>query len=146
MKTLMSIVLATTLSLSLNAQNIWLGGAPGQETEWNNPRNWSAFRAPGPDDLVIIPNTDSRGGFYPVINNKVEPVYFLEVQDNAHLTITQHGELIIDGTGKIEDGLLLLGTIHQTEQIKVVGSSSKMIAWSVKNGKESNVLAYDQRH
>ena len=120
------IILATHATLS--AQNVWKGGTPGQEQEWNNPKNWSQNRIPGIDDMVLIPNTESRGGFYPVVNGEAGPIYYLEVQGGATLSINQNGRLTIDGMGKYEDAILLIGTIVNHGEIQISADKGQMVA------------------
>ena len=120
------IILTTHATLS--AQNVWKGGTPGQEQEWNNPKNWSQNRIPGIDDMVLIPNTESRGGFYPVVNGEAGPIYYLEVQGGATLSVTQNGRLTIDGVGKYEDAILLIGTIVNHGEIQMSAEKGQTVA------------------
>ncbi|MCO6479486.1 MAG: hypothetical protein J5I94_22820 [Phaeodactylibacter sp.] len=123
MKTLMSLFVILGISLAaattLGAQNVWKGGTPGQEQEWNNPRNWSQNRAPDINDIVLIPNTEARGGFYPVISEDAGPIYYLEVHGGATLTIAPTGSLTIDGIGNYEDAALLVGTLYNRGEIRI---------------------------
>ncbi|MCB9286171.1 MAG: hypothetical protein H6560_02560 [Lewinellaceae bacterium] len=137
MKTLLSLVVAFGVIMAANstlvAQNVWRGGTPGQEQEWNNPRNWSQNRVPDIDDIVLIPNTESRGGFYPVISKDAGPIYYLEVQGGATLSVTTNGKLMIDGVGKYEDAILLIGTIENKGEIRVQMEEKEAVAGHPEN-------------
>ena len=133
----MSLVVAFGVIMAANstlvAQNVWRGGTPGQEQEWNNPRNWSQNRVPDIDDIVLIPNTESRGGFYPVISKDAGPIYYLEVQGGATLSVTTNGKLMIDGVGKYEDAILLIGTIENKGEIRVQMEEKEAVAGHPEN-------------
>ena len=94
------------------AQNYWLGGTPGKETKWNEPRNWSTGRAPGEGGHVVIPDQYNRGCFYPVIDQPVETIAYLRLEDGAQLTITTGGTLGIDGSTSYNFGLYLVGELY----------------------------------
>lgn len=51
------------ISNTLLTGNTWLGAVTGDETEWNNPSNWTGGHVPGCSDNVIIPVTT----YYPVL-------------------------------------------------------------------------------
>ena len=47
------------------AQNSWIGGTPGAENEWNNPKNQSENKVPDwSDESVIISDISSQSGFF----------------------------------------------------------------------------------
>lgn len=50
----------------------WKGGTPGQETNWNCPRNWSTGKVPDSFSDVIIPDRNANGGFYPTLTKEAE--------------------------------------------------------------------------
>lgn len=51
------------ISNTLLTGNTWLGAVYGDETNWNNPSNWSAGHVPNSNDNVIIPVV----AYYPVL-------------------------------------------------------------------------------
>ncbi|MCB0548506.1 MAG: hypothetical protein KDD19_13070 [Phaeodactylibacter sp.] len=137
MKTLLNLFAVIGILLatchSVEAQNVWRGGKPGQEKNWNTPGNWSKNRVPDIDDIVLIPNTESRGGFYPVITEEVGPIYYLEVQGGATLSIAPQGSLTIDGIGKYEDAILLVGTIENRGEIRLSTAKHQLFAGHPEN-------------
>ena len=106
------IVLVFQSFNSVNAQNIWIGGAPGQETEWNVAKNWSENRVPDWTQDVIIADVSTSSGYFPIIEDEVEPIAHLEIQSNAILTIHPEGKLIVDGISTFNSGITLIGEIE----------------------------------
>ena len=92
------------------AQNIWIGGAPGQETSWMEAHNWSTGAVPDMQDEVLIPYL--WHGYYPEVSSVAPTIGRLEVEDGAFLMIARSGVLIIDGSYKNGSGLMLAGNIH----------------------------------
>jgi hypothetical protein len=83
-----------------NAQktNTWIGGTPGQTTNWNCPKNWSTYQVPDAFQTVIIPDVESNSGFYPIINETDMEVNALVLESGASLTITKKGSLKVETT------------------------------------------------
>ena len=102
-------VLVLFSAMTGQAQVVWQGGAPGQETDWNQPMNWSAHYVPDMDDAVIIPDRSTHGNFYPVIDTETSPIASLVVEGQATLTIAPTGKLLVDGSDTYNDGILLIG-------------------------------------
>ncbi|MBI1227536.1 MAG: hypothetical protein GC192_20050 [Bacteroidetes bacterium] len=73
--------------------NIWKGGTPGQTTNWNCPKNWSANQVPDAFQTVIVPDVTTGSGFYPCINEEGPEVNALVLESGASLTITRDGAL-----------------------------------------------------
>ncbi len=73
--------------------NFWKGGAPGQESNWNCPKNWSAYQVPDAFQNVIVPNVSSGSGVYPTIDIDGMEVNALVLESGATLTITKKGAL-----------------------------------------------------
>ena len=108
------IVLMVLLTQSLpfiSAQNVWKGGTPGHENEWNVARNWSENRVPDWTENVIIKDVSTSSRHFPVINSTVEPIAHLEIQSNAILTIRENGKLLVDGISTFDTGITLIGNI-----------------------------------
>ena len=117
-----------TLSLtSLEAQNIWCGGTPGNETNWNVAKNWSDNRVPDWTKEVIIPDVSTCSGYYPIIDSEVEPIAHLEIQSNARLTILPKGKLIIDGDSTFDAGITLLGDIKVGGNLEIINTAMSAI-------------------
>lgn len=128
MKTTVLILgLFTLLTNAAFAQVIWKGGTPGAETKWDEARNWSTNKVPTDLDDVIIPDLSSKGDFYPVINTKVPPIAHLNIQGGAILDITTKGELIIDGSNTYNNGITLVGHIHNKGEINIIDPAMKAI-------------------
>lgn len=87
----------TNLS-SLNAQttNVWKGGFPGHETEWNHSRNWSLGKTPDVFDRVIIPDVTTGTQKYPVVKDGEIEVLSLEVKSGASLTLFRSARIVAD--------------------------------------------------
>lgn len=81
-----------------NAQkiNYWIGGTPGQTTNWSCPKNWSTYQVPDAFQTVIIPDIESNSGFYPIINEAGMEVNALVLESGASLTITKKGSLKVE--------------------------------------------------
>lgn len=111
------IFVITTLSLWLVsntaiAQNSWIGGTPGSETEWSNPKNWSENRVPDwSDESVIIADIRTQSGFFPTISKEVNEIGHLRLEGGAILTIGVNGKLIINGSDTYNFGILNIGSI-----------------------------------
>ncbi|MCF8246116.1 MAG: hypothetical protein K9J37_15645 [Saprospiraceae bacterium] len=73
--------------------NFWKGGAPGQESNWNCPKNWSEHQIPDAFQNVIVPDVSSGSGVYPTIDVSGLEVNALVLESGATLTITKKGAL-----------------------------------------------------
>lgn len=98
-----TISLVTTLLLlvnlsSLQAQttNVWKGGAPGHEADWNYNRNWSLGKTPDVFDRVIIPDVSTSTLKYPVVREGAIEVQGLEIQAGASLTLLYSARILVD--------------------------------------------------
>ena len=121
MRTLFTFVALIALPLFLNAQKtvIWRGGAPGQETDWTVGKNWSTNHMPWTDDIVIIPNLDTQGRSYPVINSRVPRIGAMVIHDKAKLILTDDAILEIDGSWNNTYGIHLVGSIKNKGLIRI---------------------------
>lgn len=86
-------LLGNTTQLKAQKINCWKGGTPGQATNWNCPKNWSANQVPDAFQNVIIPDVSSGSGVYPTINDDGLEVNELVLESGACLTITKEGGL-----------------------------------------------------
>lgn len=121
------IVLITQSLNSVEAQNIWIGGTPGLETNWNIARNWSENRVPDWTEEVIIADVSTISGYFPVIDSEVEPIAHLEVQSNAHLTIKPTGILMVDGISTFNTGITLIGNIYLDGNLEIKNTALNAI-------------------
>ncbi len=115
----MLFVLISGSLTSMEAQNIWKGGTPGQETAWSVAKNWSESRIPDWTEDVIIANVSTSSGYFPVIDNEVESIAHLEIQSGAILTILPTGKLIIDGGSTFNSGITLIGNINVDGDLEI---------------------------
>lgn len=86
----------------------WIGGTPGKQTLWDEPKIWSTNRVPTGSDLVVIKSHNGGQFSTPFINEQVV-VAQLEIHHNAGLHIAPKGQLIIDGTYTYSTGLSNFG-------------------------------------
>ncbi len=83
-------------SLVANAQNTWIGGFPGRETDWNIAANWSLNSVPDEWDNVWIPNTSTTTFVYPVITTNAGTVASITMGFDAYLTLAGNGMIGIE--------------------------------------------------
>ena len=115
-----TILLLLNVTFSSQAQNIWQGGTPGAETNWNNPKNWSKNRVPDwSDTYVIIPDVSSQSGQFPEVKNQVPTIASLSVEGGAKLMIRKKGNLTIDGGSTYNFGILNTGKLLNEGKITV---------------------------
>ena len=89
MKAFTSLIVLIIAGQLMFAQNYWQGDTPGQETNWNEARNWSKNRVPDWRDEVIIPDVSSKGGFYPIIDTETYSIAALKIMSGARLTLLE---------------------------------------------------------
>lgn len=119
-----SVFFATFLILNtVSAQNYWRGGFPGNEKDWNTAQNWNQNKVPDWTQNVIIPDVSAQSGYFPVINELVNPIPHLEIQGNALLTILDSGKLVIDGKTTFNSGLVMVGDILAKGDIEILNTA-----------------------
>jgi hypothetical protein len=74
---------------------IWKGGTPGQETNWDCPKNWSTYRLPDEFSNVVIPDVSSTTQASPVIRGGMVEVNALRIESRALLTIATDARLVV---------------------------------------------------
>lgn len=104
------IVILCFVSSVIIAQDVhvWKGGTPGNETNWDEPKNWSNHEVPSEESYVVIKFENTGHYSQPEINGKVV-IASLELQSNARLKINSAGELLIDGTYTYTEGITMYG-------------------------------------
>ncbi|MEK7258155.1 MAG: hypothetical protein AAB316_25600 [Bacteroidota bacterium] len=118
------IIVSVPALLASQVQITWRGGVPGQEHNWNCPRNWSANRIPGEFDQVRLPDCSSRGSFYPILKTSAESsVQHLRIESGAELTLLPGAELIVDGEMTFASGILLFGSLQNDGRLEVRNSA-----------------------
>ena len=98
----------TTITASAQIKTEWIGGTPGKETSWNEPRNWSTNHVPDEFSCVVIKSKNNGHNAQPVLKEEVQ-VISIEVQTGAQLTITETGHLAIDVTETFSKGMMVFG-------------------------------------
>ena len=92
----------------------WIGGTPGKENQWDEPRNWENNEVPDENTHVIITSKNTGHMSQPMIDGQVE-VGSIKVYSGASLTIGHEGELIIDGEYVYSEGLVNLGGVIKND-------------------------------
>ena len=120
MRALFLFCLALFTGFALSAQNRWVGGTPGTETDWLQPRNWSKNRVPDwTDSVVLIPDVSTQSGFFPVVSTIVPAIPHLFVASGAKLVLKPSGDLTIDGATTYNHGILLYGEIINSGHLTI---------------------------
>ncbi|MEO1262295.1 MAG: hypothetical protein AAFZ15_26045 [Bacteroidota bacterium] len=98
MKTLL-IAFLTFSATFLFAQNnvTWIGGTPGNETAWDEAKNWSNHRVPDVFSNVVIPDVSSTTFSFPVIESDLVEINSIFIYSTAQLTIEEKAKLVIYG-------------------------------------------------
>ena len=108
---------------TLAAQNYWVGGTPGKESDWNTAKNWSQNRIPDWTQDVIIPDVSTQSGYFPIIDSDVDPIPHLAIYSNAILTILREGKITIDGKTTFNSGLYLVGKIISKGDVVIINTA-----------------------
>jgi hypothetical protein len=83
-------------SLLAQTKNIWKGGFPGHESEWNHAKNWSLGKTPDVFDRVIIPDVSASTQEYPIIKDGEVEVLSIEVQTGASLILLRTARIVTE--------------------------------------------------
>lgn len=99
-------------SAAVHAQKTvtWKGGAPGRETEWNCPKNWSSGAVPNCFSDVIIPDVSTASNRYPIIREWGQEVNTLVMYSGASLFIQPSGSLNVINHFDRQGGQMIAGT------------------------------------
>lgn len=84
-----------TTSLLFAADITWQGNV---SNNWDTPGNWIGGVVPGASDRAFIPVV-SGSQSYPVISSAAATVRYIEILNNAQLTVAAGGSITINGTG-----------------------------------------------
>ncbi len=104
------IALFSLISVFAFSQNIltWKGGAPGNENDWYESKNWDKNVVPDQDSYVIIKRLNTGHDAQPIIEGEVI-VACIELQSRALLTVTNKGSLVLDGSFTYSEGIHFFG-------------------------------------
>ena len=73
----------------------WIGGTPGQESDWFCNKNWSNAHVPDEFSNVYIINVSSSTFHYPVIKSKEATALSISIVSEGKLTIEKSGTLSV---------------------------------------------------
>ncbi len=93
--------------------NVWKGGQPGRQADWNCPRNWSLGIVPDQTCVAVIEQNFQSGANYPVISTPVELVRYLMLLPGAQLEIGPRGRLEVE----LPDACLFEGELLNRGQL-----------------------------
>ncbi len=88
------LLLANLSSLQAQTTNVWKGGFPGHETDWNHNRNWSLGKTPDVFDRVIIPDVSTSTLKYPIFKEGEIELQSLEIRAGASLTLLRSARIV----------------------------------------------------
>ncbi len=117
-------LLAYHSSLHAQTTNVWKGGLPGHETDWNQNKNWGLGKTPDVFDRVIIKDVSTSTLKYPVVTEGEIEVLSLEIQSGTSLTLLHSarilvGEFVCNGTcNGCEKGILVESTEVTTTALR----------------------------
>jgi hypothetical protein len=113
-----TLFLSLTLVLSgstIFAQQLvrWIGGTPGQETNWHEARNWSNYKVPDTFSNVLIPDVSTTTFSAPFISGGIVELNTILIESNAQFRLAEGALLIVheQATGLEKSRLQLSGTI-----------------------------------
>jgi hypothetical protein len=125
----LAIIFSQMIFTTASAQkvNVWKGGAPGHETEWNFSKNWSLGRVPDEFHFAIIPDVSTGSRKYPVIKSGTIELYGLDIQSNATLTLDTEADVLatyFNCTGtcqgcNISNGVLISGERYSATSVEI---------------------------
>ena len=96
MKTLIIALLTLTTTILTAQKTItWIGGTPGKETQWNEPRNWSNNKVPDEFSDVIIPDVSTTTFSFPIISEDIVEVNSLKIYTGASLKVESNARLLV---------------------------------------------------
>lgn len=92
------LIAALTLIVNLSIAQIsvkWIGGTPGKETSWNEPKNWSNYKVPDDFTNVVITDVSSTTFSNPVIPQGIAEVNSIRFESQGSLTVAEQAKLIV---------------------------------------------------
>lgn len=114
MKTLLIAFLTLTTTITFAQQSVtWKGGTPGNETSWNEARNWSNNKVPNEFSDVMINDVSTSTFSSPVIKEGTIELNSIRIASNGQLTVESTAKVIIYGytEGIIKENINLEGTL-----------------------------------
>jgi hypothetical protein len=114
MKTLLIAIFSLFTTITFAQQAVtWIGGTPGNETSWNEAKNWSKNKVPYEFSDVIIPDVTTTTFSAPVIKRGTIELNALQIASNGKLTVESEAKLIVYGfaSGILKGNVNLEGTL-----------------------------------
>lgn len=141
---IVSVFFFLTLAQTIFAQNTWIGGTPGSETDWNNPRNWSLNHVPDNGDLVVlIADVSTQSGFFPVIAQDVPEIAFLNIEGGAKVTILTKGKLVVNGNSTFNHGIQNTGKMYNSGVLVIKNTALSPLAEFNNNIQNTGIFALE---
>ena len=98
MKTLSIAILMLLSTITFAQQKIvWQGGTPGNETSWDEPRNWSTNQVPDEFSDVFINDVSSTTFSTPIVRKGKVELNSIRIASNAQLTISKEARVLVYG-------------------------------------------------
>lgn len=117
--------MTTTILVAQNTVT-WVGGTPGKETNWDEPKNWNIHKVPNEFSDVIIPDVSTSTFASPVIRKGLVELNSIQLASSTKLTISKSAQLVVYGRA---NGLL-------KENLDIKGS---FMVWDEAGKKEINI-------
>lgn len=124
MKNLLIAILTLSATITFAQQTVtWKGGTPGNETNWNEAKNWSNNRVPNIFSDVIIADVSTSTFSTPSIKGgtiELNSIYIasnakLTVETNAKVIVYSHAEGLLKENLDIEGTFMVMGELENTE-------------------------------
>ena len=128
-----ALFLMVSLSAFSQKTTTWKGGAPGMETAWDCPKNWSEGAVPNEFSNVFIPDVSTTTRAAPVIKKGSIEVNALYLDSHARLTIEKAAELIVYETA----GGVNTATIRLRGKIQLPEGAAEKTRSSLANGNQN---------
>jgi hypothetical protein len=129
MKTLIIFLLTLSSSILVAQKSVtWVGGTPGSETSWDEPRNWSDHHVPNEFSNVFIPDVSTSSFSNPTIKDGVIELNSLQIESTAKLTIQKMAKLIVygDAAGFYANNFEINGSFIVLDDINEMETDIKM--------------------
>lgn len=103
-----------TVAASASPTVVWVGGASGNETGWEDARNWDPGTVPGAADTALVP---AGAGFQPIAGTSSPSLAGLVVDEGAVVTVASGRVLTVSGVAQV------LGAVGGAGEFVLAGSA-----------------------
>ena len=135
MKNLLIAILTLSATITFAQQTVtWKGGTPGNETNWNEAKNWSNNRVPNIFSDVVIEDVSTSTFSTPSIEGGIIELNSIRITSNAKLTVGVNAKVIIYShtEGLFKENLDIKGTF--------------MVMGELENSELKNVVIHDNNY